>query len=62
MGAFVFPPEGGFVVACPALPGLVTHGETLADARTMAQDAMEGYLESLIRDGEPTPESDSPRT
>lgn len=59
---FVFDPdpEGGFVVTCPALPGLVTHGDTLADARAMAQDAMEGYVESLIDAGEAVPESDAP--
>lgn len=32
---FVFDPEpeGGFTVACPALPGLVTYGETVEQAR-----------------------------
>lgn len=32
--------EGGFVVTCPALPGLVTEGETLEEARLMAEDAL----------------------
>jgi predicted RNase H-like HicB family nuclease len=27
--------EGGFVVTCPALPGLVTEGDTMEEARTM---------------------------
>jgi antitoxin HicB len=60
---FVFDPdpEGGFVVTCPALPGLVTHGATLEEARMMARDAMEGYIETLIEDGEPVPESDAPQ-
>ena len=59
---FVFDPdpEGGFVVTCPALPGLVTHGESLSAARDMAHDAMEGLLEVLIEDGEEIPESDPP--
>jgi antitoxin HicB len=35
--------EGGFVVTCPALPGLVTEGDTLEDARAMAADAIRGY-------------------
>jgi predicted RNase H-like HicB family nuclease len=39
--------EGGFVVTCPALPGLVTEGDTLEEARAMAQDAILAYLESL---------------
>jgi predicted RNase H-like HicB family nuclease len=31
---FVFnpEPEGGYTVTCPALPGLVTYGETLQEA------------------------------
>ena len=51
-------PEGGYTVTCPALPGLVTHGETLAEARAMAAEAVEAYLESLQKDGEAFPESD----
>ena len=47
--------EGGFVVTCPALPGLVTEGDTLEEARMMAQDAIRGYLESLQRDRHPIP-------
>ena len=43
--------EGGFVVTCPALPGLVTEGDTLEEARLMAEDALRGYLESLREDG-----------
>ena len=61
---FVFDPdpEGGFVVTCPALPGLVTYGATIEEARDMARDAMEGYIEVLIQDGETVPESDTPQT
>ena len=47
--------EGGYVVTCPALPGLVTEGDTLEEARTMASDAIRGYLESLRKDGQPIP-------
>jgi len=47
--------EGGYVVTCPALPGLVTEGDTLAKARRMARDAVRAYLESLRKDGEPIP-------
>lgn len=32
--------EGGFVVPCPALPGLVTEGDTIEEAREMAADAI----------------------
>jgi antitoxin HicB len=47
--------EGGFVVTCPALPGVVTQGETLEEARRMAADAIRGYLESLLKDHAPIP-------
>lgn len=49
--------EGGYVVTCPALPGLVTEGDTLEEARAMAVDAIRGYLESLAQDGLPLPEN-----
>ena len=32
--------EEGYVVTCPALPGLVTEGDTLEEARAMAKDAL----------------------
>ena len=47
--------EGGYVVTCPALPGVVTQGETIEEARAMAEDAIRGYLESLLKDGLPIP-------
>jgi predicted RNase H-like HicB family nuclease len=50
---------GGYVVTCPALPGLVTEGDTLEEARAMAVDAITGYLESLRKDGEPIPTGQS---
>jgi predicted RNase H-like HicB family nuclease len=52
--------EGGYTVTAPALPGLVTYGEDLEDARRMAAEAIEAYLESLHKDGEPIPASDLP--
>lgn len=51
-------PEGGYIVTVPALPGLVTEGDTLEEAREMARDAIRAYLESLIKDGEPIPEEE----
>jgi antitoxin HicB len=50
---------GGYVVTCPALPGLVTEGDTLEEARAMAADAIRCYIESLLEDGEPIP-TDNP--
>ena len=43
--------EGGYVATCPALPGLVTEGDTLEEARANARDAIQGYLKSLAEDG-----------
>ena len=39
--------EGGYVVTCPALPGLVTEGETLEEAVANVREAIELYLETL---------------
>jgi antitoxin HicB len=49
--------EGGYVVTCPALPGLVTEGDTLEEARAMAHGAILGYVESLHKDGQTIPEA-----
>ena len=48
--------EGGYVVTCPALPGLVTEGDSLDEARDMARDAIRAYLASLQKDGLPIPD------
>jgi antitoxin HicB len=50
---------GGYVVTCPALPGLVTEGDTLEEAREMAAGAIRCYLEGLQKDGEPIPTDNS---
>ena len=51
-------PEGGFTAMVPALPGCVTYGRTLAEAKAMAKDAMSGYIESLRKHGEAIPSDD----
>lgn len=52
--------EGGFTVTCPALPGLVTEGDTIEEARAMAADAIRGYIESLRKDHLPIPSDKMP--
>ena len=47
--------EGGYNVFVPALPGCVTQGETLDEAKKMAEDAIRAYCESLVKVGEPIP-------
>ena len=49
-------PEGGYTVLVPALPGCITYGKTLEEAKKMALDAIKAYLESLKKHGEPIPD------
>ena len=48
-------PEGGYVVTVPALPGCVTEGNTLREARRMATDAIQAFCASLLKDGRRLP-------
>jgi predicted RNase H-like HicB family nuclease len=41
--------DGKYVVTCAALPGLVTEGDTLEEARAMAADAIRGYSKASLR-------------
>ena len=47
--------EGGYDVLVPAIPEICTFGETIAEARKMAEDAIRCYLESAIERKEPIP-------
>jgi len=47
--------EGGYNVVVPAIPEICTLGETLEEARTMAEDAIRCYLESATALGETIP-------
>ncbi len=47
--------EVGYQVTVPLLPGLVTYGRTLAEARAMARDAIHCHLEGMRKAGEPIP-------
>ena len=40
-------PEGGFTAFVPSLPGCVTYGETLEEAKKMIREAMDLYLETV---------------
>lgn len=48
----VFEPAegGGYTVYFPALPGCITEGDTLDEARQAASEALQVYLESLLAD------------
>lgn len=45
---------GGYTAHVPAL-GIVTEGETLKEARAMARDAIEGWIEAARELGKPIP-------
>jgi len=48
--------EGGYEVTVPVLPGLVTYGRTLEEARKMAKDAIRCYVEGLLKEKEEIPQ------
>ena len=48
--------EGGFQVIVPALPGIVTYGRTIEEAREMAKDGIVCHLKGLMKDGEEIPQ------
>ena len=48
--------EGGYVVSVPELPGCITEGDTFEEAVAMIEDAMQGWLASAAKHGDPFPE------
>ena len=48
--------EGYYTVTVPALPGCITQGRTKEEALEHAREAIQGYLESLQKDGLTIPE------
>jgi antitoxin HicB len=49
-------PEGGFTVTSPALPELVTEGDTLEEAYAEVQDAVAAVVELYADQGRPLPD------
>jgi len=49
--------DGYFVAECPNLPGCISQGKTLREVKANIKEAIEGYLESLKKHGEPIPPS-----
>jgi len=47
--------EGGFTVLVPSLPGCITYGKNLEEAKEMARDAIKGYIYSLKKHKESIP-------
>lgn len=49
-------PEGGYTVTVPALPAVITEGDTVEECLAMAEEAIDLYIESLTERGKPIPE------
>ena len=43
--------RSGYVAIAPALPGVITWGESVAHAKEMAKEAIELCIESLVQRG-----------
>lgn len=50
--------EGGFTVIVPALPGVISEGDSAEEALENARDAIRLCLEDLAEQGQMIPQSD----
>jgi predicted RNase H-like HicB family nuclease len=50
--------DGYFVIEVPSLPGCISQGKTREEALINIKEAIEAYLESLIKNNEPIPQDD----
>lgn len=48
--------EGGYAIWVPALPGCLSQGETPEEALANIREAIQCYLESSLKHGEPLPD------
>ena len=53
-------PEGGYSVLVPAIPEVCTFGDTIEEARQMAEDAIRCFIESALKTGESIPADVAP--
>ncbi len=49
-------PDGGYSVWVPALPGCASQGENVEEALANVREAIQSYIESAKKHGEPIPE------
>jgi len=47
--------DGGYHVFSPLLPGCHSYGKDVEEAKRNIKEAIEAYIESLLKDGEPVP-------
>ena len=50
----------GFTVRVPALRGCITEGATREEAIANAKEAIEGFIEGLVKSGDPVPREMQP--
>jgi predicted RNase H-like HicB family nuclease len=48
--------DGGYWVDVPSLPGCISEGDTVEEALENIKDAIQGYIASLQKHGEPIPD------
>jgi predicted RNase H-like HicB family nuclease len=48
--------DGGYWVEVPSLPGCISEGDTLEEALENIKDAIQGYIASLQKHGDPIPD------
>lgn len=48
--------EGGYTAVVPALAGCITWGKDIQEAKKIAKEAIELYIEDLVASGEPVPD------
>lgn len=53
---FIPAEEGGYTVTAPALPGCISEGDTLEEAKVNIKEAIQGYIEALEKDGLTVPD------
>jgi predicted RNase H-like HicB family nuclease len=59
----IFEPDDkeGYIVTVPGLPGTVTWGKTISQAKKMAQEAIELCVECFVRKAAAFKKKDAPR-
>ena len=48
--------EGGYTVTVPSLPGCVTWGKDVPEAKAMAREAIDLYIEDMVAHNEEVPD------
>ena len=47
--------EGGYTVTVPVLPGCISEGDTMEEALKNIKDAVEGYINIMVKKGKKVP-------